>query len=165
MSRSPCHSVAFLDVARRPPRSFPWWLGYACAAWACCAPRALAEGSAEFDIGDGAGNVANDQALDDPAVFYADVVDGSNERICWTGTGSLTVDRPDGMTLVGTLAGSGAHNPPLNVRCVNTVTGVNGAYRLALSTEQVVGTEWDVRVCTRAVTASACLSTAISRPS
>jgi hypothetical protein len=142
------------------PRRTPA-LSLACLCTALgLASTALAEGSAEFDIGDGGANAAHDQALDNEAVFYVDVVDGSNERICWAGTGTLTVNRPDGTTLVGTLAGSGTHNPPVNVRCVNTVTGVNGAYRLALGSEQVVGTEWDVRLCTRAVTATACLSTA-----
>lgn len=159
MSRSSQDSAPFRGRSGGPTTPWPWLLSGLCGVLAF-APTALAEGSAEFDLGDGFGNVANDQALDNEAVFSADVIDGSNERICWTGTGNLTVNRPDGTTLVGTLTGTGAHNPPLNVRCVNTVTGVNGAYRLVLGAEQVVGTEWDVRVCTRAVTSSACLSTA-----
>lgn len=158
-------------MPRSPQDSAPWHGRSACAtaAWrwllvglwgVASTSTAFAEGSAEFDIGDGGGNVAHDQALDNEAVFYADILDGNNERICWTGTGNLQVNRPDGTTVVGTITGTGAHNPPVNVRCVNSVSGVNGAYRLILSAEQVVGTEWDVRVCTRAVTSSACLSTA-----
>ena len=117
---------------------------------------ALAEGSAELDAGDtgGMGSLAHDQALDDQAVFYVDILDGSNEKICWTGTGSLTVYQPNGSTVVDTINGTGMAAG----RCTNAASGVNGAYLLELGSQQVVGTEWDVRVCPQTATNTECLN-------
>ncbi len=112
---------------------------------------ALAEGSAEFDIGDVSGtHDAHDQAVSTPTVMYVDILDGTNEKICWRGNGSIAVFRPapNGTTQVGGNVG--------NNNCVDAVNGVNGAYRIALNSDQDVGSEWDLRVCGKSVTNGNC---------
>jgi len=107
----------------------------------------LAEGSAEFDLGDAPANGVHDQAVFDGTVIQVDISNSGNEKVCWKGTGGLDLYRPDGTTLVGNVA-SGS--------CVNTVPGVTGAYLVELESAQVVGTEWDIRVCASSVSDSDC---------
>jgi outer membrane protein OmpA-like peptidoglycan-associated protein len=84
-------------------------------------------------------------------VLRADIVDGAGEKVCWQGTGTLTVSRPDtGATLDSLATGE----------CVATPPGVLGAYPLGLSRSQVRGVRWDVRVCSAATADALCLSDA-----
>jgi outer membrane protein OmpA-like peptidoglycan-associated protein len=117
-----------------------------------------AEGSAEFDVADGAGNYRHDQALTNATQLFVDILDGTDEQICWNGTGNLTLSRPDG-TNVGAIA-DGA--------CRDAVDGVSGAYQIALGSNQTRGNsmnmnstfgEWDVRVCAKSVSTANCLTT------
>ena len=123
------------------------------------AASALAEGSAELDAGDtgGMGSLAHDQALDDEAVFYVDILDGAGEKICWSGTGTLTVFEPNGVTQVDVLNGAGGGGAATG-RCTDAVNGEDGAYLLQLGSQQVVGTEWDVRVCAQGVSNANCIN-------
>jgi outer membrane protein OmpA-like peptidoglycan-associated protein len=114
-----------------------------------------AEGSAEFDVADGLIMMSrtHDQAVDTGTVAYVDILDGSNEKICYKGDGSaLSVfrPRPNQAMLVGTLN---------HRQCVDAVGGVNGAYLLDLGT-QTLGTEWDIRVCAKSVSNMNCLDNA-----
>jgi hypothetical protein len=114
---------------------------------------ALAEGSAAFDVGDGTVGQANDQAVSKTTTMYVDIrSDQGQEKICWSGNGSLTVYRPDGTTFVGILNFISS--------CINASSGVTGAYVLKLSSDQNVGTKWDVRVCASSVSDANCLNVA-----
>jgi outer membrane protein OmpA-like peptidoglycan-associated protein len=117
-----------------------------------CPALALAEGSAELDVGDVTGvHQANDQAVSMVTVLRADVVDASGEKICWQGSGTLTVSRPDNGATLDSLATG---------ECVATPAGVTGAFPLLLSRSQVRGVRWDVRVCGASTSDSTCLSDA-----
>ncbi len=109
---------------------------------------ALAEGSAELDIGDAVNaGLAHDQELHDETVLQVDILNNGQEKICWVGSGlAATLNRPDG-TLVGTI---------LSNTCLNAVSGVIGAYGFDIAT-QLLGIEWDVRVCGTSVTDFDCL--------
>jgi outer membrane protein OmpA-like peptidoglycan-associated protein len=117
-------------------------------AWVCLhSSSALAEGSADFDVGEtlwngSTGNRANDQAVAGATVIRVDIVNNGAEKVCWNGVGSMQLVRPDGTTNVGSAIASGS--------CVGAVTGVTGAYYADIG-DQAVGTEWDIRVCASSV--------------
>ena len=125
-------------------RCRPWLALMVWAVLPCT--QALAEGSADLDVDETAWNgssgfLAHDQAVDASAAIFVDILNGGDEKVCWRGTGSLTLKRPDG-TQVGT-ANDGA--------CVAAAPGITGAYEADLSSNQNVGTRWDVRVCSGSV--------------
>jgi outer membrane protein OmpA-like peptidoglycan-associated protein len=115
-----------------------------------------AEGSAELDAADGAGNYRHDQALTAATELFVDIVDGTTEEVCWNGTGNLTLSQPDGTAIGGAVADG---------TCRNAVNGVSGAYRIALAQNQTRGNsmnanstfgEWDIRVCPKGTTYADC---------
>jgi outer membrane protein OmpA-like peptidoglycan-associated protein len=115
---------------------------FALAAWFCLrSSSALAEGSADFDLGEtlwngSTGNRANDQAVDAATVIRVDIT--GSEKVCWNGVGTMQLIRPDGTTNVGAAIASGS--------CANVAAGVTGAYYADIGA-QTVETEWDIRVC------------------
>ncbi len=134
----------------------------ALAAWICLlSMRAFAEGSAEFDIGETlwngtTGNRAHDQAVtvtgtNPNTVIRVDIASGGAEKVCWTGTGTLQLRNPSNSN-VGSAIASG--------NCVAATTGTTGAYYAVLSANQLVGTEWDIRVCLSSVSDANCLGVA-----
>ena len=112
---------------------------------------ARAEGSAEFDVADVVGtHLANDQALTQDTALFVDILDGNTEQICWRGTGAVIVSQPNG-TVIDTIDSAPG---PANPQCAPAVGGVNGAYRLQMQSPQLIGTEWDLRVCPKTVGAT-----------
>ncbi len=84
---------------------------------------------------EGAAQLGTSQALQNNTVLYVDILDAANERIFWSGQGTLTVYRPDGTVLQ-------------NIASNNYVlaSAGDGAYRVALSQSQSVGTAWNISV-------------------
>jgi len=87
-------------------------------------------------VAEGAAELGTSQGLVSSTLMYVDILDSTTERVFWSGTGSLTVYRPGGQVL-GTIA-SGNY--------LNAFSGENGAYRVAVSQNQAVGTAWNISV-------------------
>lgn len=121
--------------------------------------NALAEGSAELDLGDvGGTHGAHDQAVSTTTEIYVDIVSGSSEKICWKGTDGLFGLTP-GLAVYRPNNGIAVSAGIYSNTCVDAVSGVNGAYEITLLANQAIGTEWDIRVCDKTVSASDCLTT------
>ncbi|HEX6240051.1 MAG TPA: hypothetical protein VFZ61_04130, partial [Polyangiales bacterium] len=111
---------------------------------------ARAEGSGELDLGEAvwdgsAGFMAHDQAVSATTVLRVDILNGGDEKVCWSGTGNATLRRPDASFVANLANGSCA------------AAGAAGAHFLALAESQRVGTRWDVRVCALGVSDQTCL--------
>jgi hypothetical protein len=125
------------------------------SVWLAPSVRVAAEGSAELDAADPDPAInRHDQALTQTTVLHVDIVDGTNEQICWRGTGALNVFQPapnEAMSVAANVA-SGA--------CAAAINGVNGPYLIDVLTNQALGSEWDIRVCPKTATAAVCLGAA-----
>ena len=123
------------------------------ALGSCMSATAAAEGSAELDLDEtpwngGTGALAHDQNVSASTELRVDVVQGG-EKICWRGTGDLTLRQPEGAAELATLPSGG---------CAQALAA--GAHPAQLGVDQVIGAEWDVRVCAGDVSDDACLTQA-----
>ena len=107
-------------------------------------------GSTGQAFGEGTIDLNEYQGLFVDTELFVDIDDASNEEICWTGHGTVTVTNAAG-TELGTLASGG---------CVRATAGVSGAYEVTLGDDQLEYTgggsitvtetyEWDVAVRNR----------------